>query len=147
MPSPKPDAVFQRTDFFRLIRRESNSPEAGEHHGRAEGCRHQRTPHELCQYGGSGTLVLLLAPTVRCHRGHISDCMHCYLVSLASHPLPAVQDPDMQAALSSGDSTKEAQLLETWKAYKKGFQAGIALFNVKPKKGVAYLQVHVLLPD
>ena len=50
----------------------------------------------------------------------------------------------MQAALSSGDSTKEAQLLEIWKAYKKGFQQGIALFNVKPKKGVAYLQVHSL---
>ena len=66
------------------------------------------------------------------------------VASLASHPLLAVQDPDMQAALSSGDSTKEAQLLETWKAYKKGFQAGIALFNVKPKKGVAYLQVYLL---
>lgn len=47
----------------------------------------------------------------------------------------------MQAALGSGDSTREAQLLETWKAYKKGFQQGIALFNVKPKKGIAYLQV------
>ena len=62
-----------------------------------------------------------------------------------SYALPAVQDPDMQAALSSGDSTKEAQLLETWKAYKKGFQQGIALFNVKPKKGVAYLQVYIFL--
>lgn len=47
----------------------------------------------------------------------------------------------MQAALGSGDSTREAQLLETWKAYKKGFQQGIALFNLKPKKGIAYLQV------
>ena len=55
----------------------------------------------------------------------------------------------MQAALGSGDSTREAQLLETWKAYKKGFQQGIALFNLKPKKGIAYLQVcwtlHVVL--
>ena len=51
----------------------------------------------------------------------------------------------MQAALGSGDSAREAQLLETWKAYKKGFQQGIALFNVKPKKGIAYLQVDPLL--
>ena len=56
-----------------------------------------------------------------------------------------MQDPEMQAALGSGDSTREAQLLETWKAYKKGFQQGIALFNVKPKKGIAYLQVHFFL--
>lgn len=47
----------------------------------------------------------------------------------------------MQAALGSGDSTREAQLLETWKAYKRGFQQGLTLFNVKPKKGIAYLQV------
>ena len=51
----------------------------------------------------------------------------------------------MQAALGSGDSTREAQLLETWKAYKKGFQQGIALFNLKPKKGIAYLQVCCIL--
>jgi hypothetical protein len=50
----------------------------------------------------------------------------------------------MQAALGSGDSTREAQVLETWKAYKKGFQQGVALFNVKPKKGIAYLQVCML---
>lgn len=59
--------------------------------------------------------------------------------------LGCMQDPEMQAALGSGDSTREAQLLETWKAYKKGFQQGIALFNVKPKKGIAYLQVSSFL--
>lgn len=52
----------------------------------------------------------------------------------------------MQAALGSGDSAREAQVLETWKAYKKGFQQGVALFNVKPKKGIAYLQVRMLCP-
>ena len=61
---------------------------------------------------------------------HVRDCVSTCL-----------QDPEMQAALGSGDSTREAQLLETWKAYKKGFQQGIALFNLKPKKGIAYLQV------
>ena len=47
----------------------------------------------------------------------------------------------MPAAIKDADSTKEAQLLESWKAYKKGFQEGIALFNKKPKKGVAFMQV------
>lgn len=50
---------------------------------------------------------------------------------------------DVPAALKDADSTKEAQLLESWKAYKKGFQEGIALFNKKPKKGVAFMQVDV----
>ena len=61
-------------------------------------------------------------------------------MSVTTNPI-CLQDPEMQAALGSGDSTREAQLLETWKAYKKGFQQGIALFNSKPKKGIAYLQV------
>ena len=47
----------------------------------------------------------------------------------------------MPAAIKDADSTKEAQLLESWKAYKKGFQEGIALFNKKPKKGIAFMQV------
>ncbi len=51
------------------------------------------------------------------------------------------QDPELQAALANADSAPEAQLLESWKAYKKGFQQGIALFNAKPKKGIAFLQV------
>jgi brefeldin A-inhibited guanine nucleotide-exchange protein len=51
------------------------------------------------------------------------------------------QDPELQAALAGADSTREAQLLESWKAYKKGFQQGVALFNARPKKGIAFLQV------
>ena len=35
---------------------------------------------------------------------------------------------------------KEAALLESWKAYKTGFQQGINLFNKKPKKGIAFMQ-------
>ncbi len=38
---------------------------------------------------------------------------------------------------------KEAALLESWKAYKTGFQQGIALFNKKPKKGIAFMQEQV----
>lgn len=57
-----------------------------------------------------------------------------------------MQDPELQAALANADSAPEAQLLESWKAYKKGFQQGVALFNAKPKKGIAYLQV-VNLPS
>ena len=48
---------------------------------------------------------------------------------------------DVPAALKDADSTREAQLLESWKAYKKGFQEGISLFNKKPKKGIAFMQV------
>lgn len=52
-----------------------------------------------------------------------------------------VQDMDVPAAIKDADSTREAQLLESWKAYKKGFQEGVALFNKKPKKGIAFMQV------
>ena len=41
--------------------------------------------------------------------------------------------------MAGGAPDKEAQLLESWKAYKTGFQQGIALFNKKPKKGVAFM--------
>ncbi|CAL8462959.1 g2493 [Coccomyxa elongata] len=54
-------------------------------------------------------------------------------------------DPELQAALANADSAPEAQLLESWKAYKKGFQQGIALFNAKPKKGIAFLQEQGML--
>jgi len=43
-------------------------------------------------------------------------------------------------AAGGGDAVREAALLESWKAYKRGFQQGVALFNAKPKKGVAFLQ-------
>ena len=51
------------------------------------------------------------------------------------------QDAEIQAQLKDADPNREAQLLESWKAYKKGFQEGIALFNKKPKKGIALMQV------
>ena len=47
----------------------------------------------------------------------------------------------MSVELNDADSAREAQLLEQWKAYKKGFQEGIKVFNKKPKQGIAYLQV------
>ena len=47
----------------------------------------------------------------------------------------------MPSQFRDADSAKEAQLLETWKAYKKGFQEGISIFNKKPKKGISFLQV------
>ena len=52
-----------------------------------------------------------------------------------------LQDAEIQAQLKDADPTKEAELLESWKAYKKGFQQGIALFNKKPRKGVTFMQV------
>lgn len=56
------------------------------------------------------------------------------------------KDESAVAALAAGggDAVKEAALLESWKAYKRGFQQGVALFNVKPKKGVAFLQARTL---
>ena len=52
-----------------------------------------------------------------------------------------MQDLEIQAQLKDADPTREAELLESWKAYKKGFQQGIALFNKKPRKGVSFMQV------
>ncbi len=56
------------------------------------------------------------------------------------------KDESAVAALAAGggDAVREAALLESWKAYKRGFQQGVALFNVKPKKGVAFLQARAL---
>ena len=48
-----------------------------------------------------------------------------------------------RVAIAGGPPDKEAQLLESWKAYKTGFQQGIALFNKKPKKGIAFMQEQV----
>ena len=45
--------------------------------------------------------------------------------------------------LPDAESAREAQLLESWKAYKKGFHEGVALFNDKPKKGIAFMQVGI----
>lgn len=36
--------------------------------------------------------------------------------------------------------TRQWEVVESKKAYKLGFQEGVALFNKKPKKGVAFMQ-------
>lgn len=70
--------------------------------------------------------------------------------SLAAAALVVQQSPgvdvvggDEGAALAGEGGDKEAALLDRWKAYKTDFQSGIALFNKKPKKGIAYMQEHV----
>ena len=48
----------------------------------------------------------------------------------------------MDLSENDADGTaKETQLLESWKAYKRNFQEGVAIFNAKPKKGIAFMQV------
>jgi hypothetical protein len=42
-------------------------------------------------------------------------------------------------------SAREWENIESRKAYKTGFQEGIALFNKKPKKGIAYMQQQGML--
>lgn len=83
-----------------------------------------------------------------------SSCVHAFSrVQLVMHQgrVLVLQDMEMPAALKEADSTREAQLLESWKAYKKGFQEGISIFNKKPKKGIAFMQVqllaYIVLPD
>lgn len=61
-------------------------------------------------------------------RNCIFNAVHAYLADHASE----AAGPD-----------KEAALLESWKAYKTGFQQGVALFNKKPKKGIAFMQEQV----
>ena len=81
----------------------------------------------------------------------ISD-FHVVLVSSEEHPLVLRLCPHLRhyfinnlhascqfCWVSGGAPDKEAQLLESWKAYKTGFQQGIALFNKKPKKGIAFM--------
>lgn len=69
------------------------------------------------------------------------SCLH-----LSTERMAAVkQEGDVPVQFRDADSAKEAQLLETWKAYKKGFQEGIGIFNKKPKKGISFLQVNISL--
>ena len=51
-----------------------------------------------------------------------------------------LQEVDLSGDDPEG-SAKETQLLESWKAYKRNFQEGVAIFNAKPKKGIAFMQV------
>lgn len=57
--------------------------------------------------------------------------------------MPSPLDSDLQSQLAGVDSAREAQLLESWKAYKKNFQEGLSLFNKKPKKGIQFMQVGI----
>ncbi len=61
--------------------------------------------------------------------------------ALVAEASPGVDVVGADDGGAGGD--KEAVLLESWKAYKTGFQQGIALFNKKPKKGVAFMQEQV----
>ena len=53
------------------------------------------------------------------------------------------QQTDTERRQECFNKYKEAALLESWKAYKTGFQQGVALFNKKPKKGIAFMQEQV----
>lgn len=58
---------------------------------------------------------------------------------------PGLTPNASEAGLAGLDQEqKQAQMLEGWKAFKRVFQEGVALFNKKPKKGIAYLQVRRL---
>ena len=48
--------------------------------------------------------------------------------------------PSASEAGLADSEQKQAQMVEGWKAFKRVFQEGVALFNKKPKKGIAYLQ-------
>lgn len=101
---------------------------------------------ELAARAGKGIWRLLNVKTIR-----IPITCFCCSMALLCFPAQApecgqlrAQDKDDSAvaalAAGGGDAVREAALLESWKAYKRGFQQGIALFNAKPKKGVAFLQ-------
>jgi len=46
---------------------------------------------------------------------------------------------------SGPGGVNQAELLQAWKAFKKLFEEGVALFNRKPKKGLAFLQEQRLI--
>lgn len=77
------------------------------------------------------------------NEGHVEPQPACTTFEHQTLNPYCVQD-EIQAQLKDADPNHEAHLLESWKAYKKGFQEGIAVFNKKPKKGVAFLQVNAL---
>ncbi|KAK9829453.1 hypothetical protein WJX72_005963 [[Myrmecia] bisecta] len=62
-----------------------------------------------------------------------------YMAALAS------VDGELPQQLRDADSAREAAMLESWKAYKKGFHEGVTLFNKKPKKGIAFMQEQGML--
>lgn len=50
-----------------------------------------------------------------------------------------VAESGLGSAAGDGEQ-RQAALLESWKGYKRQFQQGVAAFNQKPKKGIAYMQ-------
>lgn len=53
---------------------------------------------------------------------------------------PGSATPGASESGEGGGDQRQAALLESWKGYKRQFQQGVALFNQKPKKGVAFMQ-------
>lgn len=99
------------------------------------------------------------AQALQCCVGMLRSLVEWYTrtvtaASLAAAALLAQQSPgadvvgadDASAGAGGEGGDKEAALLESWKAYKTGFQQGIALFNKKPKKGIAFMQEQVTYP-
>ncbi|KAL4543975.1 hypothetical protein Ndes2437B_g01778 [Nannochloris sp. 'desiccata'] len=64
----------------------------------------------------------------------------------AGGPMPMPRPPAMGSADAS-DGRTEAELLRSWKAFKRAFEQGINDFNKKPKKGIAFLQAQGLLGE
>jgi len=62
----------------------------------------------------------------------------------ASMPMPR---PPAMGSAGASDGRTEAELLRSWKAFKRAFEQGITEFNKKPKKGIAFLQAQGLLGE
>ena len=61
-------------------------------------------------------------------------------------PMPPAIGSTENGEVGGRDATpSEADLLRSWKAFKRAFEQGVAEFNKKPKKGIAYLQNQGLL--
>jgi brefeldin A-inhibited guanine nucleotide-exchange protein len=50
---------------------------------------------------------------------------------------------EARATASSGGAIGGGDALSKKRAYKEKFQEGVALFNKKPKKGIAFMQVRL----
>jgi brefeldin A-inhibited guanine nucleotide-exchange protein len=64
----------------------------------------------------------------------------------AGGPMPMPRPPAIGSA-DARDGRTEAELLRSWKAFKRAFEQGITEFNKKPKKGIAFLQAQGLLGE
>jgi len=57
---------------------------------------------------------------------------------------PEVASADQGGIAMEGDH-RQGDLLQSWKAFKRAFEEGVALFNRKPAKGIAFLQEQKLI--